>query len=213
MTNPIASIFREYLKFLRNHWIHLVLLIPAAIAYTFVHESLHALAVIVQGGKMVEFVWVPSPKEWGHVRYEFPEGHAYSELVILLVPYLLPLVLLLIGIILILRLTFIPEFFGRTGSQVPQWKERAIYFWLFLIPVFDLAHAAVPYQLGASNDFYYAFGRPTLFSSYVISFSGAFLAFSGYVLQKRVYQKEQLSVQAYMVLAVLVVLIVMLLSL
>ena len=213
MVNPITSIFREYLKFLKNHWIHLILLLPAAIAYTFVHESLHALAVIVQGGKMVEFVWVPSPKEWGHVRYEFPENQAYSELVILLAPYLLPLSLLFIGIILILRVTFIPGFFGRAGSKVPPWKGRAIYFWLFLVPVFDLAHAAVPYQLGARNDFYYAFGKPTLFSSYVISFLGAFLAFSGYILQKKVYQREKLSVQAYVVLVVLVVLIVLLLSL
>ena len=244
--NSVASIFWECLKFIRNHWVHLVILIPAAIAYTFVHESLHALAVIVQGGKMVEFVWVPSPKEWGHVRYEFPEGQVYSELVILLAPYLLPLVLLLSGTAILAvffmgwkpmpllsepvlslskeqvrRVTFIPKFFGRAGRQVPRWKEKAIpstalrtsYFWLFLVPVFDLAHAAIPYQLGARNDFYYAFGRPTLFSSYVISFLGAFLAFSGYILQKKIYQSEQLSVQAYMVLAVLVVLIVLLLSL
>jgi len=199
--NLIASTFRECLKFLWNHWIHLVLLIPAAIVYTFLHESLHALAALVQGGKLVEFVWVPSPKEWGHIRYEFPEGQAYSELVILLVPYLLPLILLFIGIILILRLCS-----GQAAL-------RTSYFWLFLVPVFDLAHAAIPYQLGARNDFYYAFGRPTLFSSYVISFLGAFLAFSGYILHKKIYQSEKLSVQAYAVLAVLVVLIVFLLSL
>ena len=119
MTNPIASTFRECLKFLWNHRFHLVILIPAAIAYTFLHESLHALAVIVQGGKMVEFVWVPSPKEWGHVRYEFPEGQAHSELAILLAPYLLPLVLLLIGIVIILRVNFIPGFFDRACSKVP----------------------------------------------------------------------------------------------
>jgi len=203
--NSITSIFRECLKFLWNHWIHLVLLIPAAIAYTFVHESLHALAVIVQGGKMLEFVWVPSPEEWGHVRYEFPEGQAYSELVILLAPYLLPLSLLFIGIILIWRVT--------ASRQAARWIGRSIYFWLILVPLFDLAHAAIPYQLGARNDFCYAFGMPTLFSSYVISFTGAFLAFGGYILQKRIYQSEQLSLQAYMVLAVLVVLLVVLMSL
>jgi len=216
--------------FLRNHWVHFVILIPAAIAYTFVHESLHALAVIVQGGKMVEFVWVPSPKEWGHVRYEFPEGQAYSELVILLAPYLLPLTLLLSGTAILavffmgwkpMPLLSEPALSLSKGQvrrltascKVSPGTGRLVYFWLFLVPVFDLAHAAIPYQLGARNDFYYAFGRPTLFSSYLISFTGAFLAFSGYILQKRVYQKEQLSVQAYAVLAVLVVLLVVLLSL
>jgi len=234
MTNSIASTFRECLKFLSNHWIHLVLLIPAAIAYTFLHESLHALAVVVQGGKLVEFVWVPSQKEWGHIRYEFPENQAYSELVILVAPYLLPLSLLFIGIILILRLrsgqvrrltasckvspgTRASQRSAASqssiGRSVPSTALRTSYFWLFLVPVFDLAHAAIPYQLGARNDFYYAFGRPTLFSSYVISFSGAFLAFSGYILQKKVYQSEKLSVQAYVVSAVLVVLLVFLLSL
>jgi hypothetical protein len=205
MVNRITSTLWECLKFLKGHWIHGLVLIPAALAYTYVHESLHAFAVVIQGGKVLEFVWVPSENEWGHIRYEFAQNQAYSEFAILAAPYLLVAIILGSGIILIWRIA--------ASSDVRPCIKRAIYVWLFLVPVFDLAYAGISYQLGARNDFYYLFGRPSLMSSYVIGFLAALLACTGYVLQVRVYQSQKLSVPAYAVLAALVVFVVFLLKL
>ena len=204
MASRITRTLCECLKFLKGHWIHGVVLIPAALAYTYVHESLHAFAVVIQGGKVLELVWRPSGDEWGHIRYEFAENQAYSEFAILVAPYLLVAIILVGGIVLIWRIT-------ASGSVRP-WIKRSIYFWLFLVPVLDLAYAGISYQLGARNDFYYAFGRPSITSLFVISFFAALLACGGYILQVRVYQSQRLSVQAYAVWAALVVFVVFLLK-
>lgn len=57
---PVYDVLRECGRFFKRHWFHFVLMIPGAVLYTMLHEGMHALAVILQGGRVIEFVWVLS---------------------------------------------------------------------------------------------------------------------------------------------------------
>jgi hypothetical protein len=136
------------LTFLKKNWWHVILLIPGVTFITFLHEFAHAVAVKIQGGKVIEFVWFGDTNHWGHVRYSFPKGVEYNDMVISLAPYGSALVLFLIGCSL--------AFFFKDKIYL---LSSFIFVWHIILPIAEIAHALLPYSFyNAENDFHHAFG-------------------------------------------------------
>jgi hypothetical protein len=183
----ILCVLRECGRFFKRHWFHFVLMIPGAVLYTMLHEGMHAIAVMVQGGRVIEFVWLPSSGEWGHIRYEFPPGVVHSSLLISLAPYFLAAGLLTLGC-----------FLALLRRSYPRWVASSVFIWMFLVPVADTANAAFPYVVyGRRNDFFGAFGSPTLDIAIGVAAAGCAVAVLGFGLQRRLYRGESLSGCAY----------------
>ena len=184
-------VLQDIAQFFKGHWPHVVLAIPAAIAFTALHELAHCAAAWVQGGSVTEFVWLPSAAEWGHMRYSFPAGAHYSATAISLAPYVSWLFLCFLAVIISLR-----------RSPWPFWAGSTIFVWLFIVPLADIANTAVPYVLWDSdNDFRSALGptRPSILAG-VVAF-GLLSAGLGFILQKRLYRERAVGLAAYCVLA------------
>jgi hypothetical protein len=186
----IRGVLRECGRFFRTHWVHLALLIPGAVLYTILHEGMHALAVILQGGRLLEFVWIPSQGEWGHVQYDFPPGATYSPFVIGMAPYFFTM---LLASIAILAAVFRPGLPIRVAST--------IFVWFYIVPAVETSNTALPYAAyGARNDFFGAFGPPTVDLALGILLAGFGAAVLGYPVQRRLYGERALSFGAYAVL-------------
>lgn len=193
---------QETLRFVRRHWPHLLLAVPGAIAVTIVHESAHAIAVLLQGGRLTRFVWLPSAGRWGFVSYEFPIGVPYSRLAILLAPY---------GLWLLLALgTAAAAFYGSVTSFR---KASLLYFWLFFVPLADIANTAFPYLAGTTNDFRFIFGEPSvLLVGGLIGLATALAVVAGYIVQRRLYLEDSLSAPSYFALSGIVLVLLVALT-
>lgn len=179
--------FLDLLGFLKGHWIHLVLMIPAFFVVTLAHESMHALAVITQGGTLHEFIWLPSGGEWGHVTYSFPFGLEYNEQLVSLAPYIGGSVLCLISMVAAIK-------------SWPYWMASTLFIWCFVVPLADMVNAAVPYLLRSEeNDLYSAFGPPQLWYSFFAVSIAVLIVFLGYLLQRRLYRIRALGIPCYLV--------------
>lgn len=196
-------VIRDIASFFKSHWAHILVGIPAAVAFTALHELAHCLAVWVQGGSVTEFIWVPSRGEWGHMRYSFPVGASYSALAVSLSPYVFWVgCCLLVGILALRRF---PWSF---------WAASTLFVWLFIVPVGDIANTAVPYLLWDSeNDFRQAFGstRPAFSIAAVVL--GVMVASWGFHINRRLYRDRAVGLPAYCILVVTAALAEMLLLL
>jgi hypothetical protein len=189
---------QEILLFVRRHWWHLLLLIPGAIMVTILHEAAHAVAVAAQGGTVKEFVWLPTRGSWGHVSYNFPPGAYCSQTMVALAPTALWLSLAGVGCLLCLRSE---EFSCRRASFV--------FFWLFVIPLADIAHAAFPFLAGGENDYAAALGRPSMASVAWIVIATVAAWIGGYFVQRRLYRAGALRIVAYTVLSTVALLAIL----
>jgi hypothetical protein len=176
--------------FFRSHWPHFLLAVPGALLCTILHEGAHALAVILQGGQVTKFVWLPSIERWGYIQYQFPDQYHYSTFVIAVAPYCLWLLLILLAGVLSLK----------TNPFMP-WVSSTIFIWMFVVPLGDIANAAIPYLLGSLNDFRDAFGFPTGLQWALIVLFGIASAVFGMVMQRRLYRERALSVIGYTLMA------------
>ncbi|MFO1501308.1 MAG: hypothetical protein U1G07_23455 [Verrucomicrobiota bacterium] len=147
----------EIEHFFRRHWWHLLLLIPGAFLVTLLHEAAHAVAVLLQGGTVNEFVWLPQAGSWGHVLYTPKPGERGFQAMVALAPTMLWLAMSIGACLLCLRAH---EFSYPAASF--------IFFWLYVIPLADIAHAAFPFLAGKAND-YAALGTPGAASAAVIT--------------------------------------------
>jgi hypothetical protein len=189
-----ARTIRDVLRFLRGHWPHFLLLVPMAVGYTILHEASHAAIAIVQGGEITEFVWLPSAGEWGHVRFRFPAGARYSPTIISLAPYLVSLALCATAAGLSLA-----------RRRWRHWSASTVFVWLWLVPLGDVANAALPYAAGARNDLRGAFGPPTPWSLIPLAVLGLAAAAAGFWLQRRLYAKRAIGWPAYLALGLVAV--------
>lgn len=193
----VMPLIQEMWIFVRRHWWHLLLLIPGAVLVTILHEATHAVAILVQGGTVREFVWLPERGSWGHVAYDFPPGAGYSRTIVALAPTALWLSLAVVACLLCLRTT---TFSYRSASVV--------FLWLFVIPLADVAHAAFPFLAGGVNDYASAFGRPAAASAVAIAIATIVAWMSGYFVQLRLYREHALTVLAYAILSTVALLMV-----
>src|SRR5688500_20268517 len=65
----------ELWRFSKGHWPHFLLAIPGLVLWTVLHESAHALAVVLQGGQVTKFVWLPTRERWGYVECNSSDPH------------------------------------------------------------------------------------------------------------------------------------------
>lgn len=186
--------FAEAWTFIRRHWGHALLLPPGAIFVTVLHEAAHALAAWIQGGTLLEFAWLPwaSAGHWGYVRYEFPPGVAYSSFAISVAPYVMWL--MMAGLAWLLSLRRQHWGFGMAS---------AIFVWLYVVPLADIANAALPWMHGSDNDFFQAFGSPMNLDALLIDLSIIVAVLIGYGVQVRLYGERRLSKRCYTLLCAL----------
>ncbi len=189
----------EIWTFIRRHWPHLLLVVPGALLITMVHEGAHAAAVLVQGGTVLEFVWLPVADRWGHVSYDpSAVGAFFSPFLVAIAPYLLWLFLAAVAGLLSLR-----------RRQFAFAAASSLYLWMFLAPLADVANTAFPYLAGRDNDFMQAFGPPTLSTWVLTALLGALALVMGHPVQRRLYRTQGLSLPAYLVLSSAVVVLIM----
>ena len=186
----MKTILAETGRFLRQHWIHLLLAAPGAIFMTVLHETAHALAAVIQGGKITEFVCKPSMEEWGHVSYCFAAGSSCNQALISLAPYLMWMALCLLA--------------GTFSLRRRAWSSAAsssIFVWLFIAPVGDIANAVIPYVLwNDTNDFHQAFGDISAGFTLAAAAAAMIIIIYGYGINKRLYRRQALSIPAYLLL-------------
>jgi hypothetical protein len=178
-------------RFFRGHWLHFLLAIPGAVLWTILHEAAHALTIMLQGGQVTKFVWIPSPGRLGYVEYNFPD-HPFSSFAIAIAPYAFWLLFMLLAGALSLR-----------ARPYPHWVASTIFIWMFVVPLGDIAWAAGPYlfEAGNVNDLTDAFGPPTrMVSMLIVLFCIASVVF-GMIVQQRLYRERALSASSYTLLA------------
>jgi hypothetical protein len=192
MTEQTMNLISEITAYLKSHWVHWMLILPAILTVTVVHELAHGFAVLAQGGVVTEFRWTPSTHEWGHIRFMFPAQTPYSGVMISLAPYGLWMTLCFVSILL-----------TASTSTLPFWLSSSIFVWLFLVPLADTANTVVPYLFGAENDLLSALGQPTRPVVLMVILTGGLMATLGFFLQRRLYHARRLSLPAYSVLGCL----------
>jgi len=187
----------ELWRFAKGHWHVPLLLPPMLIVFTILHEAAHALAVLLQGGRVTEFVWLPSRGEWGHIRYTFPNGVSWDHRLIALAPYLLALAAIALALLLCLR-----------RRPWPHTIASMIFAWLYLAPLAELANVAGPWLLGKPNDLAAVIPHPRAAHTAILV-TAAFVAVAlGWPLQRRLYRDHALSTPAYLLAVLLFALVI-----
>lgn len=178
----------EILRFCKRQWYVLPAVVPALVLFTLFHEAAHAAAVLLQGGRLVEFVWLPTGGLWGHIRYHFTDDN-YSAVTIAAAPYAMWLAAGTSATVLSLsrhKFSFVLASF--------------VFVWLYVAPAADIANTAFPYVLGSRNDFFSIFGGPS--PSVTLTLAACCLAYviAGFFIQQRLYRQDALSGKAYLAL-------------
>jgi hypothetical protein len=186
-------VIRESVSFLRRNWLHLAIAPLLAITLvTFLHESAHAVAVLAQGGTLLEFSFLPSATDFGHVRYTFPEGAFYVYELIALAPYLMWGSLATLGVMLAILPLRWPHAIAST-----------VFVWLYVVPLLDIAYQSVLWVGGSRNDLRNALGPPDVFAEIGIVFSAGVCFAIGWIVQRRLYRENGLSLAGYLFLSFL----------
>jgi hypothetical protein len=89
----------------------------------------------------------------------------------------------------------------KTNPHLP-WASSTIFIWMFVVPLGDIANAALPYLLGSENDFTDAFGYPTSLEWALIVLFGIASAAFGMIMQRRLYRERALSLTGYTLMAI-----------
>ncbi len=186
-----SPLLAELLRFLRQFWWVAVLTIPMVIVITAIHEASHALAVLAQGGKLLEFVVWPSDGRWGYIRYTFPANAVWSNAIVSLAPYVVWLVF-----------SFVAVALARRHRALHPRAAALAFAWLFVMPVGDILNAAIPYLVwGRANDWASAFGPPSALPAALLVAVVVYGGVVGYRVQRGLLRDASLSAPAFTVLA------------
>ncbi len=178
----------EILRFCKRQWFVLPAVIPALVLFTLFHEAAHAAAVVLQGGRIVEFVWLPTGGLWGHIRYHFSDEN-YSATTIAAAPYVMWLAASTFAAVLSL-----------SRRKFPFVLASFIFVWLYVAPAADIANTAFPYVLGSRNDFFSVFGKPSPALTATLVVCCMVYVAAGFFVQRRLYRQDALSGRAYLAL-------------
>ncbi len=179
----------EILRFCKRQWFMLPAVIPALVLFTLFHEAAHAVAVLLQGGRIVEFVWLPTGGLWGHISYDFGD-ESYSAVAIAAAPYVMWLTASTSAAVLSL-----------SRYKFPFVLASFIFVWLYVAPAADIANTAFPYVLGSRNDFFSVFSGPSPALTTTLAVCCLAYVAAGFFVQRRLYRQDALSGKAYLALA------------
>lgn len=180
----------DLVRFLRWHWLHLVIApLLGLTMITLLHELAHAAGVILQGGSLLELRFLPTATAFGFVRYTFPPNAAFSAEAISLAPYLMWVCLAHLALLVALL-----------WSSIPFWAASTAFLWLFAVPMGDCAMASVGYLLGSRNDLYHALGPTSVDMALMIALTGAVAFLLGFGLQRLLYRERALRWGGYSML-------------
>ncbi len=189
--NILRGVARDSWSAIRSHWAHLVLLPPMVIVFTAIHETAHALAVVLQGGTITKFQVWPSNGNWGYISYEFTASIHYSSVLISLAPYIMWFgCMLVVGISAILV------------RMWPWWLASSLFVWGYAGPFADIVNAWWPWLHGRDNDLMSAFGQPGVIGSVALVIAYPIAALAGYFIQKRLYRMRALSILTYAIFVI-----------
>ncbi len=186
---------RTTLRWLLWLWPHVLVLPVMFFVFTGLHESAHALAVVAQGGEVLEISIIPSTQAYGYIRYQFPENSNASFWFVSVAPYLMWLGFM--------SLTSVIAFIRKWNW----WIGSTLFIWGYLCPWLDIYLHWTTFQMGDRgplSDFAHAFDRPTSLGWVLWATISTIVAVWGYVLQRRLYQKHQLPLISYILLVILV---------
>jgi hypothetical protein len=178
----------EILRFCKRQWYVLPAVIPALVLFTLFHEAAHAAAVLLQGGRVVEFIWLPTGGLWGHIRFHFADDN-YSPATIAAAPYVMWLAASIFAAVLSLsryKFSFVLASF--------------VFVWLYVAPAADIANTAFPYVMGSRNDFFGLFGGPSPSVTLILAACCLAYVIAGFFIQRRLYRQDALSGAAYLAL-------------
>lgn len=137
---------RAIWAFAQAHWKYALLVPLWMMPWTTLHESMHALAMLAQGGEIVAFNALPSvdlgPFSFGYVR-TVPPDHSYSERLVHLAPALFALAVFPLG----RWLTW------RAKSKVAQ---KVLFISLMILPLFELSMSEAGLWMGQTFSDHYA---------------------------------------------------------
>ncbi len=178
------------LKIAEHLWLHRwhILLLPVLglTLITFLHEAMHAVAVMAQGGEVLSFQFLPSKENYGLVEYRFSHSE-YDSFLISAAPYYLWSILALIAAII-----------SIICKNIKFALSSTLFVWFFSIPIGDIFVTALPYSLySEQNDFLEAFGPPSSIHHLVIWTSLVAVLFISFVVHKNYYHSEALPFAPY----------------
>lgn len=171
---------------LRCRWLGLALpILP--FAATLIHESGHAFACIVLGGRVTSFDMLPSAEFWGSTGCS---GERCPDCVSL-APY---------------TIDALAEWTTAIVALTVDWSRRRGAAWLFLIgflvPVTDTANALSGWTGGRRpTDFSMALGPLTAPLAALVLAWGVAVAALGWLVQRRLFGRDALSPGGYALLA------------
>jgi hypothetical protein len=175
-------------------WPHLIALPVMFFVFTALHESAHALAVIVQGGEIIEFSIIPTADVYGYIQYRFPEHSTASSWFVSVSPYLMWLGVMVATSALA---------FVRLWNW---WFGSTMFLWGYLCPWLDIYLHWCRFQAGVRgplSDFSHAFGEPAAWGWVLLAVMATSVAVWGYYLHRRLYHDRYLSVPGYVALVIL----------
>lgn len=176
---------RESGRFLRGHLAHVVLSpLFGLTLVTVLHEAAHALLVLAQGGRVLEFSFLPGGGSYGHVRYA---GAVPFPALVSLAPYLMW------GTLAVGTMAL-----AWARPRLPFWITSSLFVWAFAVPLLDIGNAAVGWLAGGrANDLAHAFGRPTALDALGVAFLAIAAIAAGYFVQRRLYRERALGCAGY----------------
>jgi hypothetical protein len=174
----------ESLRFLRGHLVHVVLSpLLGLTLVTILHEAAHGAVVLAQGGRVVEFSFLPGGGNYGHIHYE---GAVAFPGLVSLAPYLMW-----------------GAFAAGTAAlawarpRLPFWVASSLFVWAFAVPLLDIGNAAAGWLAGGANDLSHAFGRAGLLDAVGVMVLTASSVVAGYFVQRRLYGERALGLAGY----------------
>lgn len=173
---------KQTIRFLIRHWPHVLIAVPMVIGVTALHESAHALAVVVQGGEVLQFSIWPDGDRWGFVTYR----NVGSHFAVAIAPYAMWVGMMIAAAAL-----------AMSAKGWPFAPASTVFIWGYVVPFGDIANTWTMWVGGAGNDFAHAFGGAGLLGGVGLAAACVLVVVAGYPVHRRLYGEAALPLAGY----------------
>lgn len=190
-SSSITGLCRDLLRQAWAHKWHALALPVGAVLVTALHESAHAIAVLVQGGEVLEWSVLPNGENWGYVRYQFAGDVHFDGRAISLAPYAMWLGLMAVTTVAAAW----PVRWGFAAGST--W-----FVWGYVVPWLDIVNAWAPWLGGKDNDLMDAFGPAGWIAAAGLAVAATLVALVGLAVHRGLYRERAMSAGLYAVMVV-----------